>query len=176
MSADISKMFREVELHRDGRDLHRFLQPAPPGRWRHGYAHDKSNFWSHFLAVSCYSSTMSSSQGPWKTDPRAAKIVSNFYVDDCLTGAATPEKAMEIQEELISLLGCACIWLRKWRSNNINVLENIPQDMREDDDHQIISPPRSVIRLLDFIGIQGRTRYTSQLLLLQQAITLPRGR
>ncbi len=83
---------------------------------------------------------------------------------------------MEIQEELISLLGCACIWLRKWRSNNINVLENIPQDMREDDDHQIISPPRSVIRLLDFIGIQGRTRYTSQLLLLQQAITLPRGR
>ena len=75
-----------------------------------------------------------------KQYPRAAKIVSNFYVDNCLTGAATPEEAMEIQEELISLLCCACIWLRKWRSNNTSVLENVPKDMREDD-HQIISPP-----------------------------------
>ena len=39
-----------------------------------------------------------------KQNPRAAKIVSNLYVDDCLTGAATPVEAMEIQEELISVL------------------------------------------------------------------------
>jgi len=31
MSADISKMFREVEIHQDDRELHRFLQPAPWG-------------------------------------------------------------------------------------------------------------------------------------------------
>ena len=66
--------------------------------------------------------------------PRAAKIVSNFNVDDCLTGASTLEEAMEIQEELISLLHCACMWLRKWRSNNTSVLENVPKDMHEDDD------------------------------------------
>ena len=31
MSADISKMFCEVELHEDDRNLHRFLQAAPRG-------------------------------------------------------------------------------------------------------------------------------------------------
>ena len=31
MSADISKMFREVELHEDDRDLHHFLQACPRG-------------------------------------------------------------------------------------------------------------------------------------------------
>ena len=42
--------------------------------------------------------------------PRAAKIIY-FYVDDCLMGAATPVEAIEIQEELIALLRCACMWL-----------------------------------------------------------------
>ena len=32
MSADISTMFREVELHRDDRDLHHFVQAAAGGR------------------------------------------------------------------------------------------------------------------------------------------------
>ena len=44
-----------------------------------------------------------------KQYPRAAKIISNFYVDDSLTGAATSEEAREIQEELIALLQCACM-------------------------------------------------------------------
>ncbi len=34
--------------------------------------------------------------------PRAAKIIANFYVDDCLTGAATSTEAIEVQEEHFS--------------------------------------------------------------------------
>ena len=76
-----------------------------------------------------------------KQYPRAAKIISNFYVDDCLTGAATTEEALEIQEELIALLYLACMWLHKWRSSDNSVMENVPTDMREDEGHQIIMPP-----------------------------------
>ena len=73
--------------------------------------------------------------------PRAAKIISNFYVDDCLMGAATPEEAIEIQEELIALLCCACMWLLKWRSSESSVVENVPSNVHEDEGHQIIAPP-----------------------------------
>ena len=48
---------------------------------------------------------------------------------------------MEIQEELIALLRLACMWLRKWRSSDTSVMENVPTDMREDEGHQIIAPP-----------------------------------
>ena len=50
MSADISKMFREVELYQDDRDLHHFLQAAPRGGGRHGQ--DKSNVWNDLLTIS----------------------------------------------------------------------------------------------------------------------------
>ena len=100
------------------------------GGGRHGYGVTRVTFGvtsSPFLATQVLRQVAKDHE---KQYLRAAKIVSNFYVDECLTGVATPEKAMEIQEELISLFGCACMWLRKWRSNNTNVLENVPQDMR----------------------------------------------
>ena len=140
MSADISKMFREVELHKDDRDLHHFLQAYPRGEGIMDMRMTRVTFGvtsSPFLTTQVLRQVAKDNE---KQYPRAAKIVSNFYVDDCLTGAATPEEAMEIQEELISLLRCACMWLHKWRSNNTSVLENVPKDMCEDN-HQIISPP-----------------------------------
>ena len=70
-----------------------------------------------------------------KQYPRAAKIISNFYVDNCLTGAATSEEAREIQEELIALLQFACMWLHKWRSSDTSVVDNVPSNMREDKGH-----------------------------------------
>ncbi len=62
---------------------------------------------------------------------------------------------MEIQEELIALLRCACMWLHKWRSNDTSVLENVPKEMREDDDHQIISPSAKCHKAL---GLHWDTR------------------
>ena len=73
--------------------------------------------------------------------PRAAKIISNFYVNDCLMGEATPEEAIEIQEELIALLCCAGMWRLKMRLSDLSMVENVPSNMSEDEDHQIIAPP-----------------------------------
>ena len=141
MSADISKMFREVELHEDDRNLHRFLQAAPGGEGIEDMRMTRVTFGvtsSPFLATQVLRQV---AKDHGKQYPRAAKIISNFYVDDCLTGAATSEEAREIQEELIALLQCACMWLRKWRSSDTSVVDNVPSNMREDEGHQIIAPP-----------------------------------
>ena len=111
MSADISKMFWEVELHPDDRDLHRFLQAAPRGGGVIDMRMTRVTFGvtsSPFLATEVLRQVAKDHE---KQYPRAAKIISNFYVDDCLTGAATPDEDKEIQDELISLLCCACMWL-----------------------------------------------------------------
>ncbi len=64
--------------------------------------------------------------------PKAAKLImSAFYVDDCLTGANTVKEATEIREELNSLLAEGKMTLRKWRSNSKDVLDTIPETLKE---------------------------------------------
>lgn len=72
--------------------------------------------------------------------PKAAKIImSAFYVDDCLTGANTVMEATEIREELNSLLAEGKMTLRKWRSSSQDILDAIPESLKETEkteDHQ----------------------------------------
>ncbi len=155
MSADISKMFREVEVHKDDRDLHRFLQAAPRGEGVIDMRMTRVTFGvtsSPFLATQVLLQVAKDHQEQY---PRAAKIIANFYVDDCLTGAATSTEAKEVQEELIALLRCACMWLRKWRSNDASVVKNVPTNMREDDGVQLFSPPAECHKAL---GLHWDTR------------------
>ena len=105
---------------------------------------------------------------------RAAKIISNFYVDDCLTGAAISEEAREIQEELIALLQCACMWLHKWRSSDTSVVDNVPSNMQEGKVIKLLHLQLSATRLLAYIGTPRKTRSMSQLLFLLQVINLRR--
>ena len=110
MSADISKMFREVGLHRDDRDLHCYLQAGPRGEGVMDMRMTRVAFGvtsSPFLATQVLRQVAKDYE---KQYPRATKIISNnFYVDDCLTGAATSEEAVEIWEELTSVLRLACM-------------------------------------------------------------------
>ena len=132
ISADISKIFREVELHKDDRDLYWFLQLSTRREGVMDMRMTRVTFgvtFSPFLVTQVLRQVAKDHNNQY---PRAAKIISNVYVDDCLTGAATPEEAIEVQEELIALLRCACMWLLKWRSSDSSVVENVPSDMRED--------------------------------------------
>ena len=142
MSADISKMFREIGLHQDDRDLHRFLQPGPRGEGIMDMRMTRVTFGvtsSPFLATQVLRQVAKDYE---KQYARAAKIITNnFYVDDCLTGAATSEEAKEIWDELTSVLRLAGMWLRKWSSNDTGLIESIPINMREKEQHQTISPP-----------------------------------
>jgi hypothetical protein len=64
--------------------------------------------------------------------PKAAEaLCSSFYVDDFLGGCSTPEEAIELREQLSSLLSNGGFPLRKWCSNNTAVLESILPEERE---------------------------------------------
>lgn len=54
----------------------------------------------------------------------------NFYVDDCLKSLKTSQEAKTVVKELPELLSRGGFRLRKWMSNDREVLESIPQSER----------------------------------------------
>jgi hypothetical protein len=64
--------------------------------------------------------------------PLAAKAVDeSFYVDDCLTGAASISEAISLQQQLQELFIHGGFLLRKWNSSEPDVLRNIDLELRD---------------------------------------------
>jgi hypothetical protein len=64
--------------------------------------------------------------------PLASKALElNSYVDDIITGTNDLSSAVQVQDELISLLGKGGFTLYKWHSNNQEVLNRIPDEKRK---------------------------------------------
>ncbi len=121
LSADISKMFREIALNLEDRDLHRFLMRDARGDVR-DCRMERLTF-----GVNCspYIATqvLHHLANIYSTShPLASKaILTAFYVDDFLSGADSVDAADHLRKELCDLLTQAGMTLRKWRSNSPEV-------------------------------------------------------
>ncbi len=131
LSADISKMFREIRLDPSHRDFHRFLLRDVMGsivdcrmeRVTFGVAS------SPFLATQTLRFLADTFQTKY---PRAAELIrTTFYVDDFVSGAEDLSDAVAVQHELCNLLGENGMSLRKWRSNNAQFVLDTPEHLRE---------------------------------------------
>ena len=61
----------------------------------------------------------------------ASKIVlRDFYVDDLMTGADNIKDAMQLRDELIGVTKAVGFTLRKWSSNNSEILDSLPIDTK----------------------------------------------
>ena len=102
---DISKMFREVGLIEEDRDLHRFLHKDDDGKIA-DFRMSRVTFGissSPFLASQVLRQVADDYAS---VHPEAAKeIKQSLYVDDVLTGAQTVEQAVHLRQELNLLLG-----------------------------------------------------------------------
>ncbi len=131
MSADISKMFREILLNPGEKDLHRFMMRDTDGRIV-DCRMDRLTFGvkcSPYLATQVLHTLASLHSS---SHPSASyAITHNFYVDDFLAGAATVEDASSLQQEISDLLSKAGMTLRKWRSNSTALLDSIPEELHD---------------------------------------------
>ncbi len=148
LTADVSKMFRMIELHRIDRDLHRFL-------WTTDSSHmvdcrmTRLTFGitsSPFIAAQTLQRIASDNAELY---PQAAEVVQkNFYVDDCLTGAESVTEATELRAQLNGLLGQGNMQLRKWRSSSRSVIDSVPEDLREQEVVQELPTPNELHKAL----------------------------
>ena len=132
ITADVSKMYREVELSVPDRDFHRFLWRSTPDGVILEYRMTRVTFGvsaSPYLAVRTLQQT---AEDHGQGQPEAAQhIRSSFYVDDLLAGASSVEAALQLQSELRDILKKGGFHLCKWRSSSPSVMEKIPPELHE---------------------------------------------
>ena len=131
-TADISKMYRELELSPGDRDLHRFIWRPAPEEPIQDYRMTRVTFGvsaSPYLAIRTLHQTAMDHGGE---HPEAAhQIMTSFYVDDFLGGHDTVKGALELYSNMRAILKKGGFNLTKWRSSSTAVLQEIPNDLQE---------------------------------------------
>lgn len=134
LTADIAKMYRQVLVDERDVQYQRIV-------WRENVNDDISDWIlktvTYGMASAPYLAIRSLRQlaiDESSNFPVASNVVlSDFYVDDMLTGCESVEEAMKLQTDLKKLLCCGGFELRKWSSNNHKLLNLIPAELRESD-------------------------------------------
>ena len=132
MTADISKMYRAVELVDSDRDLHRFVWRSSENEALKDYRMTRVMFG---VSASSFAANMAVKQNALDHAlefPKAATVVEQgFYVDDCLTGADTIAEAADLHYQLLDLFAKGGFLLRKWNSSDESLLEQVDPDSRD---------------------------------------------
>ena len=139
LTADVSKMYRAIELEESDRDLHRFVWRSDPLK---AYRMTRVTFG---VSASSFAANMSVKRNAMDHAlefPKAADVVETaFYIDDCLTGANSVEEAIDLHQQLLHLFAKGGFLLRKWNSSNPNVLHHIEPEYRDTQStHHIPTP------------------------------------
>lgn len=132
VTADIAKMYRQVAVHEDDWNYQRIL-------WRDEVTDDIQEWQlktvTYGMAASPFMAVRALRQlavDERQTYPVAARVVlSDFYVDDLITGCDSSDEAVVLRNELCSLMSCGGFELRKWSSNCERTMRTIPEVMRE---------------------------------------------
>lgn len=75
-----------------------------------------------------------------KDYPEASKVIQrDFYMDDCVTGADTVQKAITLASQIDKILSAAGFMLRKWKSNNREVLDALNKFDDDDEEGMVFS-------------------------------------
>lgn len=118
IAADVEKMYRQINIAHDQRNLQRILW-----RWNAQEPIQVFNLntltygmaSSFFLAIRCFQEIAREMQNDYPT--ASSTILKDFYVDDLLTGSQSVEDLKHLKKDIINILNHAKVKIRKWKSN-----------------------------------------------------------
>lgn len=122
-TADIEKMFRQILCHRDDQNYQKILWRDTPDQPLREYSLSTLVYGTKaapYLAMMTLKQLASDERHNY---PEAAAILeSSFYMDDLLCSTDNLETATRIKTDLTNLLKAGGFNLRKWSSNNLELL------------------------------------------------------
>ncbi|XP_047027021.1 uncharacterized protein LOC124635227 isoform X2 [Helicoverpa zea] len=124
VTSDIEKFFRQIELDRSQRSLQQILWRSDPSLPLKTYT---LNTVTYGTASAPYISTRCLSQlaKEAKCTRTQHSIQHDLYVDDYLSGGDSIESTIALCRDVTSTLKTAQLNLRKWQSNNAQILQAI---------------------------------------------------
>ena len=142
LTADVSKMYRAIELIESDRDLHRFVWRSNEDELLKDYRMTRLTFGVSASSFAANMSVKRNASDHALEFPKAADAVeSAFYVDDCLAGADSIDEAIDLHHQLLNLFTKGGFLLRKWSSSDPAVLRHISPELRDaQSTHHIPSP------------------------------------
>ncbi|XP_055633327.1 uncharacterized protein LOC129773709 [Toxorhynchites rutilus septentrionalis] len=129
--ADIAKMYRMVKLNSADQPLQRILcqsanEPVTTFQLTtvtYGTAS------APYLATKCIQRLANDAK---HTHPVAAEVArKDFYVDDLLSGTDSIKTGKQLVCQLIDMFNSAGFSLRKWSSNNLELIDDVPSELRD---------------------------------------------
>ncbi|XP_012542665.2 uncharacterized protein LOC105840305 [Monomorium pharaonis] len=129
-TADVTKMYRQVNVHEAHRDFQRIIwRPDERERIRH-YRLNTLTYGTAPASFEAIRSLRQTAVDKQSVFPDASNIIlSDFYVDDLISGANTVKDALRLAHEIDTILRGGCFHLRKWNSNSeafINAIQTEP--------------------------------------------------
>ena len=132
LTGDITKMYRQILLTPEDQHYHRFYHQTAPDKPPQVYCMNRVTFGvtcSPFLAVRTLQQTATDFG---KDYPETQKHINqSFYVDDLLGGADSIDETKSLYKQLAETLQKGGFTLRKYRSSSQEVLDIIPDEMKE---------------------------------------------
>ncbi|XP_058123028.1 uncharacterized protein LOC131264776 [Anopheles coustani] len=128
LTADIAKMYRQIWVHPSDRHLQRILWRPSRDMPTQEYELNTVTYGTAAAPYLAIKSLQQTAVDHGAQFPQAAAKMSDFYVDDFISGETTVEAAKTLKREVIDMVAKAGFCLRKWASNNPNVLQGISEE------------------------------------------------
>jgi len=130
LMSDVESMYYQVRVTPDDVDALRFLwfpnnDPIQEPIAYQMLVHPFGGVWSASCAN--YALLRTTTENAKNFDVQVVKTVEeNLYVDDCLKSVESEDKAIDLAQDLSSLLACGGFHLTKWLNNSRKVINSIP--------------------------------------------------
>ena len=125
LSADVAKMYRQIEIKKDERAMQRILWRTDDNSPIKVYELNTVTYGTAsapFLATRCLHEIGQECKVQY---PRTSNVIlHDFYVDDLLSGAQTIDEATQLKHELNTTLEAYGLELRKWASNDVRIIQD----------------------------------------------------
>ncbi|XP_033218210.1 uncharacterized protein LOC117173678 [Belonocnema kinseyi] len=125
LTGEISKMYRQINIQEDQRDLQRILWRPTPKQPALTYSLNTVTYGmasSPFLAIRCL--LQLAIENKFKNPTISRVIEQDFYVDDLLTCASSMQELKEIKENVTNVFQSGGFNLCRWITNEPSILND----------------------------------------------------